>query len=247
MANGVTTEWEDAHVKLGNYEAREKEVSQAELTKQEIEKAETLDPLANKNLEELKELEDDFEDDFMKQYTEKRKKEMEAQSKRLQFGYVNEISKEDYVREVTEASKEVTVLLHLYQDYNEPSVKINQLLTTLSQKYPTIKFLKSRATKCVENFPDSKVPTFIIYKNGAITNANTNNVDKQLKVLSTENLEYFLKKIGTIPLEEGEELDELEAKYSKFILKKSTKDKDEDRSDSDDDDRGYISTGFKRV
>lgn len=43
MANGVTTEWEDIHVKLGNYRPRPKETPESEYTKAAIEKVEKYD------------------------------------------------------------------------------------------------------------------------------------------------------------------------------------------------------------
>lgn len=55
MANGVTTEWEDIHVKLGNYAPREKETPQHELNK-----------IAQETFEKVedKKVDSDFEDDF---------------------------------------------------------------------------------------------------------------------------------------------------------------------------------------
>lgn len=44
MAYDVTTEWDDIHVKLGNYEPRPKETTQSELTQQALEKCEKYDP-----------------------------------------------------------------------------------------------------------------------------------------------------------------------------------------------------------
>ena len=48
MANNVTTEWEDIHVKLGNYLPREKEKSNDELQKIAIESIQNYDPLEHK-------------------------------------------------------------------------------------------------------------------------------------------------------------------------------------------------------
>ena len=243
MASGITSEWEDAHVKLGNYEERVKETPQSEIMKKEIEKAEQIDPLSNKTTEELKELEDDYEDDFLSQYMEKRKKELQEESKKPQFGSVLEISKETYIREVNNAPEDVIVVVHLYQDYNQNSVKINELLNYIAKKYPSNKFVRSIATKCVENFPDARVPAFIIYKNGQLIR-NLINVDYYIKPLNTDSLTRYLKFMDVLPLENGEEKADIE-KYSKFILKKSPN-KSKDLSDSDEDDREYSTNSFKR-
>lgn len=42
--------------------------------------------------------------------------EMQAQAAKEKFGEVTEISKPDFIREVTEASKEHYVVVHLYKD-----------------------------------------------------------------------------------------------------------------------------------
>ena len=53
MANHVTTEWEDIHVKLGNYVPRPKETSNDEIQKMAIEAAEKYNPLEKKTLDQL--------------------------------------------------------------------------------------------------------------------------------------------------------------------------------------------------
>ena len=63
MAHGVSSEWEDIHVKLGNYLPREKQTTNDELEKIAIETLEKYDPLEKKTLDELKELEDDEDED----------------------------------------------------------------------------------------------------------------------------------------------------------------------------------------
>lgn len=60
MANGVTTEWEDIHVKLGNYRPRPKETPESEYTQDAINKIEKFDTFEKKNLQELNELEEEF-------------------------------------------------------------------------------------------------------------------------------------------------------------------------------------------
>lgn len=46
----------------------------------------------------------------------KRMMEMQAQAAKEKYGEVKEISKPDFIREVTEASKECYVVVHLYKD-----------------------------------------------------------------------------------------------------------------------------------
>ena len=57
-----------------------------------------------------------------------------------------EITREEYVPEVTEVSKETFVVLHLYQDYIEECVLMNRILEQLAEQYPNVKFVKIVAT-----------------------------------------------------------------------------------------------------
>ena len=244
MAHGVTSEWEDAHVKLGNWEAREKETPQYVLNQEAQDKAEQIDPLAKKDIEELKEMEDDFEDEFLEKYKQLRLEEIKAQSQKPQYEGLREISKQDYVNEVTNAPKGVYVLLHLHQDYVEPSERLGMILYQLSKNYPTYKFLKIKADRCIENFPDVKVPTLIIYKDGDLKH-NVVRIDKETKVITYASIEKFLKKIAVFPKTEDD--DDEEEDQSKFMLRRNFVDRDADRSDSDEDDRGYSNTTFKKI
>lgn len=92
-----------------------------------------LDSLDNKDLDELDELEDIEDDQILNQYRlvwnsftmlalpnlnfrHKRMMEMQALAAKEKYGEVSEISKPDFIREVSEASKECYVVVHLYKD-----------------------------------------------------------------------------------------------------------------------------------
>ena len=87
--------------------------------------------LENKTLDELDELEDELEDDrIIMEYRyvhqrrtvklilkrRKRMQEMQQQAEKDKYGEVTQISKPDFVKEVTEASKECYVVVHLFKD-----------------------------------------------------------------------------------------------------------------------------------
>lgn len=168
MANGVTTEWEDIHVKLGNYLPREKDATTQEVEKIIIEKLEKYDPLENKNLEELKELEDDEDEEVLRKYKEKRLQEMKEFASKPKYGNLLEIRKQDYVAEVTNAPKDVFVVLHLYQSYIQASNILTNIFQMLAKKFPLVKFINIQATNCCEGFKDSNVPSVLIYKNAEL-------------------------------------------------------------------------------
>jgi vacuolar-type H+-ATPase subunit I/STV1 len=168
MANGISTEWEDIHVKLGNYVARDKVTSNDDIEKLAIEAIENYDPLENKTIEELKELEDDEDEEILRIYEERRLAELKEMAKKPKFGKVFELRKHDYVAEVTNAPKDVYVVLHLYQNYNESSNILANIFDKLASKHIFVKFMRIVATNCIENYKDDDVPGVIVYHNGKL-------------------------------------------------------------------------------
>lgn len=168
MAYGVSTEWEDIQVKMGNYLPREKDPTNDELEKIAIETVENYDPLEKKTLEELKELEDDEDDEVLKQYQEKRLRELQEYAQKPKFGKVYELRKQDYIAEVTNAPKDVYVVLHLYQTYSEPANILARIFENMAKKFPLVKFMSIVATNCIENYKDADVPGVIIYQNSKL-------------------------------------------------------------------------------
>lgn len=122
----------------------------------------------------------DFEDDFTKQFYANRMAELKTKAEKIKYGQVYEISRDEYVREVTNAPAEDFVILHLYQNSNEFCTLINQHLPAIAVKYGHVKFIKIIADKCIDKFPDSSCPCFIIYRGGKPV-SNITNVDKHLK------------------------------------------------------------------
>ena len=43
---------------------------------------------------------------------------------------------------------------------------MNQYLTQLAQKNPSVKFLKSISSLCIPNYPDKNLPTIFVYYEG---------------------------------------------------------------------------------
>lgn len=170
MANGVTTEWEDVQVKLGNYLPREKEKTNEEIFQETIEKESQKDPNASKSLEQLKiereENLDDEEDEVLREYERKRMEELKEYAAKPKFGQLREINRKEYIEQVNNAPEGVFVVLFLYEDGNIDSTCLERILITLSQKFLLIKFLKIRAKNCIENIPEGNIPGMLIYKDG---------------------------------------------------------------------------------
>ena len=62
------------------------------------------------------------------------------------YGCMREISKSDYPLEVTKASKDVDVIVLLYQDSVEDSRVMTAILTRLAEIYRGVKFLKIKVS-----------------------------------------------------------------------------------------------------
>lgn len=143
--------------------------------------------LENKDLDELAELEDEEDDEFLQMYRNKRMQEWKDQMSKAKFGSVYPISKPEYTAEVTDASKEVFVVVHMFQDsyvcssfvcifngsilthYNSrlPACKLlAAILERLAPMYPQIKFVKIPGKQAVENYPEAMMPTLLIYGHG---------------------------------------------------------------------------------
>ncbi|CAJ0755894.1 10732_t:CDS:2 [Entrophospora sp. SA101] len=122
--------------------------------------------LEDKSLEELDELEDEEDERILMEYRKKRIAEMKAEAIRGKFGQVIQISKTDFVKEVTETSKEAPVVVHLFKDPIVECKLLNKYLNDLAIKYKSTKFVKIIGDQCIPNYPDKNLPTLLIYHNG---------------------------------------------------------------------------------
>ncbi|KAL2314917.1 Phosducin-like protein C2A9.09 [Schizosaccharomyces pombe] len=122
--------------------------------------------LENKDLDELAELEDEEDDEFLQMYRNKRMQEWKDQMSKAKFGSVYPISKPEYTAEVTDASKEVFVVVHMFQDSLPACKLLAAILERLAPMYPQIKFVKIPGKQAVENYPEAMMPTLLIYGHG---------------------------------------------------------------------------------
>lgn len=68
----------------------------------------------------------------------------------------------------------------------------------LSNKFKCVKFIKMIATSCIENFPDSSVPTVIIYHNGKLMSKIEGISIYGGNKMNIDCLEWVLSKKGVI-------------------------------------------------
>eukprot|EP01084_Bolivina_argentea_P173898 301232_1 len=161
-----TTEWHDALVKHKIREKTKKEPTNDAIDTKRMWEEKEKDPYADKTLEDLNELEDEIPEDTLEAYKKKRLAELQAKAKADKFGRVKPISKPEYVKEVTEASKEQAVICCLFVFGQEESQILLQILEKLAAKFKTVKIVKIQGQDAIPNYKDSFCPTLVIYKDG---------------------------------------------------------------------------------
>ncbi|KAG6907450.1 hypothetical protein DXG01_008834 [Tephrocybe rancida] len=153
---------------------------------------------------ELREISEDAPDDeterMIAAYRLQRLADDRKTEKRARFGRVYPIGREDYTREVTEASKiseeddedetGTGIVCFLYKDGCDVhhtsfqtvflrfvtilriprSDRTFEHIRLLAERYPRTKFVSIVGDKCIPNLPDSRVPMIIVYKGGDIRN-----------------------------------------------------------------------------
>jgi len=200
------TEWNDALRKQGILPAKpkEKEITEADIvnmleaTIQEKQNGRNLEKL---DLDELDELEDSEDEAILLEYRNKRIAELKELANRSKFGYVREITGEEYVNEVNKAGDEIWVILHLYAKGVPFCSLLNQYFTELAVKFPTVKFLRSIAQTCIPNFPEKNLPAIFIYHNGQLKKQFLGALELRGPNLSKDELEFLLGKIGALNTE----------------------------------------------
>ena len=128
--------------------------------------------------EELEEASDE-EEHILQRLRADRMRELAASQRSARFGRVYPISRPDYTREVTEASREQNpdpttklegtgVVCYLYSPSMETCKLMSTFLDALAAKYPHSKFVSIVGSQCIPDYPDKNLPTLLIYRNGEL-------------------------------------------------------------------------------
>ena len=118
------------------------------------------------------ELEELLNDDFLQEFQKRRMQEMLAMSGMLpKFGEVVTLNNGDeFLQAIDSEHKNVTVIIHIYEDKFKACKTMNKCLAKLAQEYPTVKFCKILSTVAglSKKFKTVALPTLIVYKNGQV-------------------------------------------------------------------------------
>jgi hypothetical protein len=156
------------------------------------------------------------------------------------FGYVKIINKQEYIREVNEAGEGVDVILHLYKDCVDECVLINNVMDSISQKFPKIKFLKGISDKIVPNFPDRQLPYLLYYKDGKMRKGVQRLEFKMnIKKITEFSIRQMFYTLGVVGLKVNRDKSSVKGEWKdKMGWKRKNKKED---FDSEDEDRDFIS------
>lgn len=176
--------------------------------------------------DELRELAEEA-DDETERYLERLRRQREAEAKRERelgrFGRVYPIGRDDYTREVTEASmveeqgdEEVDaededeerdeggkkkgrgtgVVCFLYKDGIQRSEMATRFVEILAARHPRTKFVSIVGDKCIPNLPDDRIPMFLVYRAGELVHQLVSwGKDRERRI---EELEALLIVAGAI-------------------------------------------------
>ena len=123
---------------------------------------------------------------------------------------------------------------------------LNEIWAQLARKYVNVKFIKSIATKCVENFHDSHCPALFIYKNGELVSSDV--PAGPLfggERMNMDSVEFVIGEKSVIDVDfEEDPRDKLKllnmvTKRGKDVMRRHEED-----VDSDGDDREYVNNQY---
>ncbi len=125
----------------------------------------------------------------LEHYRHLRLQQLKEAAIKNRFGEVEEITKDEWVRQVTEASEGCDVVVHLYEDSMIECQIMDDALRSLASRFKYIKFLRIKYNQAIENWPERNLPTVFVYSKGSLKTqiVTLNNLGgKQTKPASKE-------------------------------------------------------------
>ncbi|KIY48312.1 thioredoxin-like protein [Fistulina hepatica ATCC 64428] len=142
--------------------------------------AEEAEELTADELRRLTEDADEETERILEHVKRTRLREEQRERELGRFGRVYPIGRDDYTREVTEASivgddaairasgNGTGVVCFLYKDEIPASDRTFQQIHILAARHPRTKFVSIVGDKCIPNLPDARIPMIIVYRKGDI-------------------------------------------------------------------------------
>lgn len=123
--------------------------------------------LEHKTLEELDELDEDGleDEEFIETYRKKRMAEIHEMTSKEKYGGVVQISKPEYKLEITEASNDTFVFVHISYPGVTQSKLLRGLFQRVAEKFKDLKFVEIDARQVNQHYPPENCPTILVYRN----------------------------------------------------------------------------------
>ncbi|GBL48007.1 Proteolipid protein 2 [Candidozyma auris] len=239
------TEWNDILRAKGIIPEKPKDpTEELEEALEQAVKAQHENRLETKNLNELAELEDEEDEEFLEIYKQKRFEELQQLQRKSKFGSVQHVTKPEYADEVTKASEDCFVLLHMSAQSAVQSRLLGSIFVELARKFPEIKFCEIPANRCVENYPESNCPTLIIYHKQQIAKQFVTLTQLGGSDCKSRDIEKVLVEVGAVKdaderLEINQNDEDLEESRRTRFVKKSVRGPGISNNGDDDDDDFY--------
>ncbi|KAK4229560.1 thioredoxin-like protein [Podospora fimiseda] len=197
--------------------------------------------LEGKDLDDLDELEDDEDEAFLEHYRQKRMQELSTLQKKSIHGSVYPLSKPEYQREVTEASQNGPVFVHLTSSLttNVESRVLGDLWRQAAREYGDIKFCEMRASQAIENYPERNCPTILVYNKGDIVKQIVTLMTVGGVKMSMLDVDKLLVEVGAIKDNDMRVVKRIQAAEDaedERIVNKGIKSSTDRRNVGDDDD-----------
>lgn len=180
-----TTLWEDVLVKHEILVPDKVLVQQQEALEESRLRGEKAAPTAverileaRHNDEDLAKLEDELANDdddarLLAEFRSARIQHYKQQAQVARYGFVERLGRDEFIPAVKEASKTggpngspMPVVIELFVEGLERSMLTSRAVDELAKHNPTVKFVRMIADQCIEGWPDSRVPSIIVYKGG---------------------------------------------------------------------------------
>jgi len=151
---------------------------------------------------EQEEQEDEFfdaEDDFFKEY---RAKLMHQMQQRLlntpRFGKQGDLTRENFSNTIDEENKNVTIVVHVYEQSAIGCKPMNKCFQILAEQYPYIKFCRIQASEAQlsHNFVKNGCPAILVYRGGELLSSFISVTNKLGDDFVTSDVESLLQESG---------------------------------------------------
>ena len=176
--SGETTEWEDILIKH-DIKTKEEVLELKGLNPKDFEKKpepvvvklteeQVFNTLTLNEIDELEEEENFSDTAILDKYRQKRLDELREKALKSKFGDLVDIVKDEWIKEVTESSQSVAVVVHLYISSAIECDILDDALRSLAKNFKYVKFLRVQGSQAVENWPDRNCPALFIYQGGSM-------------------------------------------------------------------------------